>query len=147
MAKYAAPTSCVIATELLITAWLRVRLRSLHIDANPSCPTGVRYGSKKSLIILTSGATAGAAEEFVYIMKKLGRAMIVGETTAGASHPPQVFRVGETGIFLSIPTVHSDTAAGPAWEGTGVTPHIPVSAEAALGTAKGILNKHFGGQK
>ncbi|XP_035526869.1 retinol-binding protein 3 [Morone saxatilis] len=109
--------------------------------------TGTRYGSKKSLIILTSGATAGAAEEFVYIMKKLGRAMIVGETTAGASHPPKTFSVGETDIFLSIPTVHSDTATGPAWEGVGITPHIPVSAEAALGTAKGIFNKHFAGQK
>ncbi|XP_040885139.1 retinol-binding protein 3-like [Toxotes jaculatrix] len=109
--------------------------------------TGTRYGSKKSLIILTSGATAGAAEEFVYIMKKLGRAMIIGETTAGASHPPKTFRVGETDIFLSIPTVHSDTTAGPAWEGAGIAPHIPVSADAALETAKGILNKHMAGQK
>lgn len=109
--------------------------------------SGTRYGSKKSLIILTSGVTAGAAEEFVYIMKRLGRAMIVGETTAGASHPARTFRVGETDIFLSIPTVHSDTTAGPAWEGVGITPHIPVSADAALGTAKGILNKHFAGQK
>ncbi|TDG98319.1 hypothetical protein EPR50_G00217070 [Perca flavescens] len=109
--------------------------------------TGTRYGSKKSLIILTSGATAGAAEEFVYIMKKLGRAMIIGETTAGASHPPVTFRVGETDIFLSIPTIHSDTAAGPAWEGAGIAPHIPVPADAALETAKGIFNKHFAGQK
>lgn len=109
--------------------------------------SGARYGSKKSLLILTSGATAGAAEEFVYIMKRLGRAMIVGETTAGASHPPKNFRVGETEVFLSIPTVHSDTTNGPAWEGVGITPHIPVSANAALGTAKGILNKHFAGQK
>lgn len=97
--------------------------------------------------MLTSRATAGAAEEFVYIMKKLGRAMIVGETTAGASHPPKTFAVGETGIFLGIPTVHSDTAAGPAWEGAGVAPHIPVPADAALETAKGIFNKHFAGQK
>ncbi|XP_056285437.1 retinol-binding protein 3 [Pseudoliparis swirei] len=109
--------------------------------------TGSRYGSKKSLIMLTSRATAGAAEEFVYIMKKLGRAMIVGETTAGASHPPKTFAVGETGIFLGIPTVHSDTAAGPAWEGAGVAPHIPVPADAALETAKSIFNKHFAGQK
>ncbi|XP_076616651.1 retinol-binding protein 3 isoform X1 [Chaetodon auriga] len=109
--------------------------------------TGTRYGSRKSLIILTSGATAGAAEEFVYIMKNLGRAMIVGETTAGASHPPKNFRVGETDIFLSIPTVHSDTSTGPAWEGAGIAPHIPVSADEALVTAKNILNKHFTGQK
>nr|AEZ68579.1 RBP3-like protein-2 [Osmerus mordax] len=109
--------------------------------------TGTRYGTKKSLLILTSGATAGAAEEFVYIMKKHGRAMIVGETTSGSSHPPNTFRVGESDIFLSIPTVHSDTTQGPAWEGAGIAPHIPVPAEAALDTAKGILNKHFGSQK
>ncbi|XP_029933263.1 retinol-binding protein 3 isoform X1 [Myripristis murdjan] len=109
--------------------------------------TGTRYGAKKSLIILTSGATAGAAEEFVYIMKKLGRAMIVGEATAGASHPPETFRVGETDVFLNIPTVYSDTAAGPAWEGAGIAPHIPVPAGEALDTAKGILNKHLAGQK
>ncbi|XP_034050198.1 retinol-binding protein 3-like [Thalassophryne amazonica] len=107
--------------------------------------TGKSYGSKNGLIILTSGATAGAAEEFVYIMKKLGRAMIVGETTAGATHPPKTFRVGDTDIFLSIPTVHSDTAAGPAWEGAGVAPHIPISANAALETAQGILSKHLTG--
>lgn len=109
----------------------------------PFSYSGVRYGSKKSVIILTSGATAGAAEEFVYIMKKLGRAMIIGETTAGASHPPKTFQVGETDIFLSIPTVHSDNSAGPAWEGAGIAPHIPVPADAALDTAKGIFNKHL----
>lgn len=109
--------------------------------------SGVRYGSKKSLIILTSKATAGAAEEFVYIMKKLGRAMVIGETTAGGSHPPKVFPVGESNIFLSIPTVHSETSAGPAWEGVGVTPHIPAAADAALEVAKGIFNKHTGGQQ
>lgn len=80
-------------------------------------------------------------------MKKLGRAMIVGETTSGSSHPPKTFQVGETNIFLSIPTVHSDTAAGPAWEGAGIAPHIPAPAEGALEAAKGILNKHFTGQK
>ncbi|KAM6897729.1 retinol-binding protein 3 [Xenentodon cancila] len=109
--------------------------------------TGARYGSKKSLIILTSAATAGAAEEFVYIMKKLGRAMIIGETTAGTSHPPKTFQVGESDIFLSIPTIHSDITVGPAWEGAGIAPHIPVAAGAALETAKGILNKHLVGHQ
>ncbi|XP_077359934.1 retinol-binding protein 3 [Festucalex cinctus] len=108
--------------------------------------TGPRYGSKKPLIILTSGATAGAAEEFVFIMKRLGRAMIVGETTSGGSHPPKTFQVGDSDVFLSIPTVHSDSTLLPAWERSGIAPHIPVSAAAALETAKGILNKHLAGQ-
>ncbi|XP_043086938.1 retinol-binding protein 3 [Puntigrus tetrazona] len=109
--------------------------------------TGRRYGSKKSVIVVTSGATAGAAEEFVFIMKRLGRAMIIGETTHGGCHPPETFSVGESDIFLSIPISHSDTAQGPSWEGAGIAPHIPVPADAALDTAKGILNKHFSGQK
>ena len=73
--------------------------------------------------------------------------MIVGEPTSGSSHPAETFRVGDSDVFLAIPTVHSDNTHGPAWEGTGVTPHIPVAAEAALGMAKIIFNKHFGGQK
>ncbi|XP_077595219.1 retinol-binding protein 3 [Stigmatopora nigra] len=109
--------------------------------------TGPRFGSKKSLIILTSGATAGAAEEFVFIMKRLGRAMIVGETTFGGSHPPKTFQVGKTDVFLQIPTIHSDDSMAPSWENSGVAPHIPVAASAALETAKGIFNKHLAAKK
>ncbi|KAF6723094.1 Retinol-binding protein 3 [Oryzias melastigma] len=125
----------------------QILLDKLHDRFCQSVLPRERYGSKKSLIILASKTTAGAAEEFVYIMKRLGRAMIVGETTAGTSHPPKTFQVGESDIFLSIPTVHSDTAAGPGWEGAGVAPHIPVAPDAALETAKAILNKHIGGQQ
>ncbi|KAA0725477.1 Retinol-binding protein 3 [Triplophysa tibetana] len=109
--------------------------------------TGRRYGSKKSLLVLTSGVTAGAAEEFVFIMKRFGRAMIIGETTRGGCHPPETFRVGESDIFLSMPIAHSETSQGPSWEGAGIAPHIPVPAGAALDTAKSILNKHSSGQK
>ncbi|KAL7870102.1 hypothetical protein AOLI_G00140900 [Acnodon oligacanthus] len=80
-------------------------------------------------------------------MKNLGRAMIVGEPTSGSCQPPKPFQVSDSDIFLAIPTTHSDTAQGLAWEGTGIAPHIPVPADTALDTAKGILNKHFSGQK
>jgi len=108
--------------------------------------TGDRYSTKKGLVILTSKATAGAAEEFTYIMKRLGRAMVVGETTAGGSHPAQTFQVGESNVFLAIPTVHSDTSQGPAWEGAGIAPHIPAPEAEALEAAKGILTKQLIGQ-
>ncbi|KAF5889107.1 retinol-binding protein 3 [Clarias magur] len=109
--------------------------------------TGRRYGSKKGLLILTSGVTAGAAEEFVYIMKKFGRAMIVGEPTYGSCQPPKTFQVSNSDAFLAIPVMHSDTTQGPAWEGAGIAPHVAVSASEALDVAKGILNKHLIGQK
>lgn len=108
---------------------------------------GRRYGSKKGLLILTSGVTAGAAEEFVYIMKKFGRAMIVGQPTNGSCQPPKTFRVSDSDVFLKVPVTHSDTSQGPAWEGAGIAPHVPASASEALDVAKAILNKHFLGQK
>ncbi|KAI5609722.1 retinol-binding protein 3 precursor, partial [Silurus asotus] len=109
--------------------------------------TGRRYGSKKGLLILTSRNTAGAAEEFVYIMKKFGRAMIVGELTQGSCQPPKTFQVSEGDGVLVIPVSHSDTTQGPAWEGTGIAPHVSVPESEALDVAKGILNKHFLKQK
>ncbi|XP_060747228.1 retinol-binding protein 3 isoform X2 [Tachysurus vachellii] len=109
--------------------------------------TGKRYGSNKGLLILTSGVTAGAAEEFVYIMKKVGRAMIVGEPTHGSCQPPKTFQISDNDVFLAIPVTHSDTTQGPAWEGAGIAPHVTVSANEALDVAKDILEKHSLGQK
>lgn len=91
--------------------------------------------------------TTGAAEEFVYIMKNLGRATVIGEVTHGGCHPPETFRVADSDVYLSVPVTRSDALQGHSWEGVGISPHIPVSADAALDTAKELLNKHFSGQK
>lgn len=85
--------------------------------------------------VLTSEDTGSGAEEFAYNMKNMERATLIGETTAGLAHPVTKEVVqGAFDVRLPYgrpinPVTKSD------WEGTGVEPHIAVSADEALKTA------------
>ena len=89
--------------------------------------------------ILTSGATGSAAEEFTFDLENLGRATIVGDTTAGAGNTVQTFvmdyeafRVGMRASYGAA----TDPRTGEGWEGVGVVPDIPVPQEQALDVAQ-----------
>lgn len=100
----------------------------------PSVP-GQVFGGSKPVFILTSHATFSGAEDFTYALKNLERAQVVGETTGGGAHPTLLFRVADhyavsVPIARSIsPITHTD------WEGSGVTPDIATTADAALDVA------------
>lgn len=86
--------------------------------------------------VLTSKFTFSGAEEFTYNLKNLKRAVIVGETTGGGAHPGSVMPINDR-FMVFVPNGRAISPVTKTnWEGTGVTPDIPVSSEKALEQAQ-----------
>lgn len=81
--------------------------------------------TSQPVFLLTSPRTSSAAEHFAYNLKMLKRAIIVGETTSGASHGGSPRR----------------DEIKPVWESTGVEPDVKVKAADALKTAEVLAQK------
>jgi hypothetical protein len=85
--------------------------------------------------VLTSNATGSGAEEFVYDLKNMERATIIGETTIGAAHPVTLETLQEH-FQVRLPYGRPiNPITNENWEVTGVDPHIVVPQEEALKTA------------
>lgn len=96
---------------------------------------GKRFAPDLPVYILTSNYTFSGAEEFSYNLKHLNRAIVIGETTGGGAHPVRGERVNER-YTLRVPFMRArNPISGTNWEGTGVRPHIEVSADDALDRA------------
>jgi hypothetical protein len=88
------------------------------------------------LYILTSRQTPSAAEQFVYDMKALKRATVVGDTTTGAAHPSMQYGIAELNVVISLPHARAvNPVTGTNWEGVGVAPDVVISPEEALDVA------------
>lgn len=84
------------------------------------------------IYVLTSGATASAAEHFSLAMKHTGRGVLVGSATAGANHFGRGEELGG-GFSAFIPVGRTyDPITGKDWEGDGVAPDIVVPPSEAL---------------
>lgn len=95
-----------------------------------------RRAARQPLYILTSASTFSAAEDFCYSLQNLKRALVVGETTGGGAHSsrgPQRLTPSFTAIIPAGRAISPITKTN--WEGTGVTPDIKTSADAALSVA------------
>ncbi|MEM9554263.1 MAG: S41 family peptidase [Acidobacteriota bacterium] len=87
------------------------------------------------LYVLTSNTSFSAAEWFAFVLKNLGRATVVGETTAGGAHPVQRRALNDR-FVLQVPTgAVRDGVLGTDFEGTGVEPDVAASSAAALHVA------------
>lgn len=97
-------------------------------------PTGPRMPDMP-LYIVTSSRTFSAGEWLAYDLRALGRAVVVGETTAGAAHTADPARLDER-FVMSVPVARPvNPVTGGNWEGTGVVPDVPVAAADAVEVA------------
>jgi hypothetical protein len=95
------------------------------------------------LFVLTSPATASAGEDFAFVLKNLGRAVVIGEPTAGAGHNNALLDAGH-GFATSISfTRVMDPRTGAEWERIGVQPTIRVDQEKALEVAQAAALKEI----
>lgn len=96
---------------------------------------GRKFGGDKPVMVLISASTFSGGEEFAYNLRNLERAILIGETTGGGAHPSRPFRVSER-FGVSVPFARAiSPITGTNWEGTGVAPHIAVSADQAMDAA------------
>jgi hypothetical protein len=89
----------------------------------------------KDLYVLISNATGSAAEHFVFGLKGQGRAVLVGERTAGAGFNVAFIPI-DANFVLKVSIGRTfDPRTNQDWEKTGVAPDVEVLEEKALETA------------
>lgn len=85
--------------------------------------------------VLTNATLFSAGEGLAYTLKDLHRVAVVGEKTSGGAHLGSHHRLSEHLIMFLAEARAISAASGTNWQGVGVTPDVPVSAELALSTA------------
>lgn len=113
---------------------------TLTIEKGPAMVTTTHFAipgpdtplRKAKVILLTSNATASAAEHFSLALKSSGRGILVGEATAGANHFGGTSELNDHfAVWMPIGRTY-DIESGNDWEGTGVAPDIAVDPKLAL---------------
>jgi C-terminal processing protease CtpA/Prc len=114
-------------------AWYNPGERSAAQSMTLSPVRNSRLGSKPAYI-LTSSRTVDGAEQFVYNLKMLKRATVIGERTRGETHSKPFNRNDD---HLGTPRkVFTNSQGRPDWEGTGIVPDVEVQASDALQIAE-----------
>ncbi|WP_299211261.1 S41 family peptidase [uncultured Aquimarina sp.] len=84
------------------------------------------------LYVLVNANTGSAAESFAYMLKHMGRATIIGKTTAGAGNGASIHEINDrfTIQVSSEETINAITKTS--FEKTGVIPHISTTGTQAF---------------
>ena len=112
------------------------------VPAETASPVASSKLVDKPLYILTSARTQSAAEYFVYNMKMLKRATVVGETTAGHQHSGAFHRIADHfGMGIQEEAAPANPFPIKGWEVIGVEPDVKVSRDEALDAALGRVRR------
>ncbi len=84
---------------------------------------------------------ASAAESLAYLLKTTGRAVVVGEPSAGAANPGDWFDTGAGAAVFVSTGAPVDPRTGTSWEGVGVVPDVAASPERAEQVARQLLQR------
>ena len=111
-------------------------------EANKTTPAwtlakvpGKRFGRKKPVFVLTSNRTFSGGEDLAYSLQMTKRAPVIGETTGGGAHPVKLVSLDDQ-FAITMPYAESISPITHGnWEGTGVVPDVPTTADAALDEA------------
>ncbi len=94
------------------------------------------YFDNIPIAVLTSEETFSGSEAFAYVMKHHNAAILVGETTRGGAHSYKEMYPSEKYLILVPHQRILSAKTNQNWEGVGVVPTIPASAENALDVAR-----------
>jgi C-terminal processing protease CtpA/Prc len=87
---------------------------------------------RAKVYLLVSNKTASAAEHFALALKSTGRAILIGEATAGANHFGGPEPLNEHfAVWMPVGRTY-DIKTGKDWEGSGIAPDVEVDPKQAL---------------
>jgi len=106
----------------------RIVTRTKGVMPQPTIPFWGEPLTKKRLVVLIDGGVNSAAEGLAGALKRSGRAILVGERTAGNTEVILPYCFPDGGVALLASGVLAPIK-GPTWEGRGVEPDVVVEGQ------------------
>ncbi len=127
----------------------RAIFKGVHVDHSLDTTTGTypfvpgKRLSDAKLYILVNAHTGSAAEGFAFGLQHIGRATIIGQTTAGAGIAGRVETLSPDLVMFLPDKLIVTMESGETWDGKGVAPDTVTAPGAELSTALDLIRKDF----
>jgi retinol-binding protein 3 len=148
------PGGSAVLANVLLSHFLPAGVHSLSVHSRETGETVHRHtlaevpGPRRTevpLYVLTSERTFSAGEDIAFVLKSQGRAMLVGERTAGGGRNNAMVPLGHGLVAsISVTRVFDPRTGQEAWEHVGVAPDVEVAADDALAAALRHAGKPLG---